>query len=233
MNHTSLRWPRWPILKTFPATLFRPRPKLKLYLFHALLTISVLSMYGGTTTAVTVSLNHSSLWVQFFRPHASTASLQYQEKAHRIYNSGTTNIHIVLGGRIFTLLLCPNGYAFQSHCQVLPQRWYPELLSSHTAVGWKGCMAKMFPIYRTSSSHSSQRKISLIVQICLPLEPWGLHIQSPFQWEEKELSESRLTPHPLPIHPYGNQGHIWMTPHQQERVLDDGTHLIFQYKKER
>lgn len=72
---TSLTWPRCPILKTFPATLLRPRPKLKLYLFHPLLTISELSIYGGTTTAVTVSLNHSSFWVQFFKPHASTASL--------------------------------------------------------------------------------------------------------------------------------------------------------------
>ena len=96
MKHTSLRFPRWPILKTFPATLFRPRPKLKLYLFHALLTISELSMYGGTTTAVTVSLNHSSFWVQFFKPHASTASLQQSRESHGIDNLGTKNIHIVL-----------------------------------------------------------------------------------------------------------------------------------------
>lgn len=74
-NFTSFRLPRWPILKTLPATLLRPRPKLKLYLFQALLTISALSMYGGTTTAVTVSLCHSSFCVQFFKPHASTASL--------------------------------------------------------------------------------------------------------------------------------------------------------------
>jgi len=60
MKVTSFRLPRCPILKTLPATLLRPKPKLKLYLFHPLLTISALSMYGGTRTAVTVSLNHSS-----------------------------------------------------------------------------------------------------------------------------------------------------------------------------
>lgn len=36
-------------------------------------------MYGGTSTAVTVSLNHSSFWVQFFKPQASTASLSSKQ----------------------------------------------------------------------------------------------------------------------------------------------------------
>ena len=87
MKHTSFRLPRCPILNTFPATLFRPSPKLKLYLFHPLRTISELSMYGGTSTAVTVSLYHSSFWVQFFKPHASTASLQYEIEIWKYFES--------------------------------------------------------------------------------------------------------------------------------------------------
>lgn len=82
---TSLRFPRCPIRNTFPATLFNPSPKLKLYLFHALRTISELSMLGGITTAVTVSLNHSSFCVQFFNPHASTASLNFFIHKRNIY----------------------------------------------------------------------------------------------------------------------------------------------------
>ena len=130
-------------------------------------------------------------------------------------------------------LLCLNGCAFKLHCQVLPKKRDQELLLNHTAIKGKECMANGFPTCGTSNRHSSQRNLSLSRQILKPQGLWGLHVQSSFQEEVKELSGSRWGPRLLPIHPYGNQEHKCKILHQQEGGLDAGNHLKLQNKNVR
>lgn len=124
MNITSFRWPRCPILNTLPATLLRPRPKLRLYLCHALLTISELLICEGTITAVTVSLNHSSFWVQFFNPHASTASLHFKflnffnQKVYSFNRRAKRDIRIIKSFKTSIINFFRDGFTTDSNYQI-------------------------------------------------------------------------------------------------------------------
>lgn len=65
---------------TFPFTSPRPRPRLRLYFFHAILITSLLSNEDGTTTPVTTALSHWGFLAQTVSPQALTALLHFSRE---------------------------------------------------------------------------------------------------------------------------------------------------------
>ena len=154
IRHTSFTFPRCPMRKTFPATLLRPTPRLRLYFLYAIFTMSPLSIHEGTTTAVTVSLFHWGFFVQRVRPHALTACLPIdrngRELATQSYQTSSgfgakPLAHNHEGAELRTWWLQRGDSGAQSRCRgPLRAGSCRERLADRRASGWTGCRASRF-----------------------------------------------------------------------------------------